>query len=299
MQEGTPIIIKKVKKHGHGHHGGAWKVAYADFVTAMMAFFMVMWILGMSDTQKEAIAAYFNDPVGYSRKTPTFFDPEIGPSKDAVANGDPAYSQNDGLLEDKAQLDSAQGQIEQAIENDTELSKLAGSGDLEVKQTEEGLVLELIENEASGEVFFELGSSSIRDQARAVFEKLAPILAKTKRLMKIEGHTDSRPYPGTGYDNFDLSSERANQVRRLLMAHGVNKKQILGAEGKADNDPRKPEDPTHFSNRRVTVLLPYKYAKSATLKMPTDIVDEKIEGVFARPPMNPADSIGEPKIQKH
>lgn len=282
MQEGTPIIIKKKKGHGHGHHGGAWKVAYADFVTAMMAFFMVMWILGMSEEQKDAIAAYFNDPVGYSRKVPTY-DFSVGPTEQPSSMFEGSPSESQAIIRDREELDSAEAQIEQAIENDAELKHLAASGDLEVKQTEEGLVLELIENEAGGEVFFQVGSSSVRDQARMVFEKLSPILAATKRLMKIEGHTDARPFPGAGYDNFDLSSERANAVRRLMMSHGVDAKQILGAEGRADNDLRKPSDPYHFSNRRVTILLPYRYAKASTPKLPTDIADERVEGVFVKP----------------
>ncbi len=282
MQEGTPIIIKKKKSHGHGHHGGAWKVAYADFVTAMMAFFMVMWILGMSEEQKEAIAAYFNDPVGYSRQIPTY-EFSIGPSDQANNLFDGAPSDSQAVIRDREELDSAASEIEEAIQGDPELQRLANHGDLEVKQTAEGLVLELIENEAGGEVFFQVGSSSVRDQARMVFKKLSPILAATKRLMKIEGHTDARPFPGTGYDNFDLSSERANAVRRLMMAHGVSAKQILGAEGRADNDLRKASDPYHFSNRRVTILLPYRYAKASTPKLPTDIADERVEGVFVRP----------------
>jgi chemotaxis protein MotB len=293
MQEGTPIIIKKVKKGGHGHHGGAWKVAYADFVTAMMAFFMVMWILGMSEPQKEAIAAYFNDPTGVSKKVPTF-PIEIGPmaedrsSPETMGNGE-----NSGIMQDKQELDKVQTQIENAVEKDPELAKLAKQGDIEVKQTTEGLVLELIENEAGGEVFFEVGSSNVRDQARSVFEKIAPILAKTNRLLKVEGHTDARPFPGSGYDNYDLSSERANTVRRLMMAFGVQKRQMLGAEGKADTDLRKPEDPFHFSNRRVTVLLPYKYMRSSTHRLPTDVTDESIEGVFVDPGvgMTPKDKV--------
>lgn len=292
MQEGTPIIIKKVKKGGHGHHGGAWKVAYADFVTAMMAFFMVLWIMGMSQPEKEAIAAYFNDPTGITKKVPTY-KVAVGPVGEphSMQSSD-SSSGDDGVMREKAQMDQVQEKLEEAVANDKELSKLSQHGDLQVSQTAEGLVLELIENEANGEVFFTVGSSSVRDQARQVFKKLAPILASTKRLMKIEGHTDARPYPGNGYDNFDLSSERANEVRRLMMSSGVNRNQILGAEGRADTDLRKPSDPYHFSNRRVTVLLPYKYMKAATLKLPTDVNDPGVQGVFVRP-KKPSDVVNE------
>jgi chemotaxis protein MotB len=290
MQEGTPIIIKKVKKGGHGHHGGAWKVAYADFVTAMMAFFMVLWIMGMSQPEKEAIAAYFKDPTGFTKKVPTY-KVSVGPIGEPHSmQSSNSSSGDDGVMREKAQMDNVQQQLEDAVAKDPELKDLAANGDLQVSQTSEGLVLELIENEANGEVFFTVGSSSIRDQARMVFKKLAPILGSTKRLLKIEGHTDARPYPGSGYDNFDLSSERANEVRRLMMAQGVNRNQIIGAEGKADTDLRKPSDPYHFSNRRVTVLLPYKYMKASTMKLPTEVNDPGVQGVFVRP-KSPSDLV--------
>lgn len=283
MQEGTPIIVKKVKKGGHGHHGGAWKVAYADFVTAMMAFFMVMWILGMSQDQKEAIAAYFNDPNGYHKTVPTF-KIGVGPvAQPRSVQNSKDSSGDDGLMKEKAAMDNVQRDLEKAVAQDKDLKQLAQAGDLKVSQTNEGLVLELIENEAGGEVFFKIGSSSVRDQARQVFAKLAPILAKTGRPMKIDGHTDARPYPGSGYDNFDLSSDRANEVRRLMMACGINRSQIIGAEGRADTELRKPDDPYHFSNRRVTVLLPYKYMRADTVRLPAEIHDESVEGVFINP----------------
>jgi chemotaxis protein MotB len=292
MQEGTPIIIKKVKKGGHGHHGGAWKVAYADFVTAMMAFFMVMWILGMSQPEKEAIAAYFSDPSGVTKQVPTY-QISLGPMDKMMGeNSGSADSRDEGIMRDKAEMDKTQAELNEAIEEDPDLKSLAAKGDLEVSQTSEGLVLELIENEAGGEVFFTVGSSGVRDQAKKVFEKLAPVLAATGRLIKVDGHTDARPFPGSGYDNFDLSAERANAVRRLFLTYGVKKSQIIGVEGKADTDLRKPEDPYHFSNRRVTVLLPYRFMRTATQKMPTDIADESVEGVFVKPKgLSPVDAV--------
>ncbi len=258
MQEGTPIIIKKKKVHGHGHHGGAWKVAYADFVTAMMAFFLVMWILGMSDEEKESIAAYFNDPTGFTKHRPGHAI-KIGPQGKEVTPEQGEGAKNEGIMADKGELDEVQNQVEQAIEADPVLKNYADKGDIDVKQTDEGLVIELIET------------------------KIAPILAKSKRLLKVEGHTDARPYPGTGYDNFDLSSDRANAVRRLLLANGLKTDQVLSAEGRADTDPRNPADPFHFSNRRVTILLPYRYAKGNTYRLPAEIVDDEVEGVFTRP----------------
>lgn len=282
MQEGTPIIIKKKKKHAHGHHGGAWKVAYADFVTAMMAFFLVMWILGMSDTEKESVAAYFQDPIGFTKKVPTY-PISVGPQGREVNVMAGQGARSDGIMSDKGQMDRVEGQIKEVIEQDPTLKPLLAKGDISVGQGADGLVIEIIENETSGEVFFEVGSSVVREQARRVFAKIAPVLANSGRLLKVEGHTDARPFPGSGYDNFDLSSERANTVRRLLMGFGVKKSQVLEAVGKADTDPRVPEDPYHFSNRRVTILLPYKFSRESTYKLPAEIVDEQVEGVFTRP----------------
>ncbi|MDI9636946.1 flagellar motor protein MotB [Kamptonema cortianum] len=283
MQEGAPIIIKKKKVHGHGHHGGAWKVAYADFVTAMMAFFMVMWILGMSDDQKEAIAAYFNDPTGFSKRTPTYpVSVGIMGQPLSMIVGSSAGASN-GVMKDQAQMKEVREQVEDAIAEDPLLQDLAKKGDLVISQTGEGLLIELIENETNGEVFFEVGSSIVRAQARAVFKKITPMIAKSGRILMIRGHTDARAFPGANYNNFNLSADRATAVMHLLLANGINMKNIVEVAGRADRDLRKPDDPYHFSNRRVTILLPFKYAQEKTHKLPAEIVDDQIEGVFVKP----------------
>ena len=278
MQEGTPIIIKKVKKGGHGHHGGAWKVAYADFVTAMMAFFLVMWILGMSDDQKAAIAAYFNDPQGIAKKGQGF-PPVLGIS-DKPAGG--PSNENAVTLENQ-QLSQVKNDIENRIDGDENLEGLIENGDFSIRNTSEGLLVELIENETSGELFFKSGSSQVRPKAEQVFATIAPILGETKRVIQIEGHTDAEPFGSASYDNYDLSTERALAVKRLLLRNGVSYGQIHEVTGKADTDPRMPEDPYHFSNRRVTILLPYKYAQGETMKLPAQIQDEAIQGAFSMP----------------
>ncbi len=278
MQEGTPIIIKKKKAHGHAHHGGAWKVAYADFVTAMMAFFMVMWILGMSDSQKEAIAAYFNDPIGF-QKRPALnpISPYAKGKPQTMTDGNGATS--DGVMADKG-LQKVEEEIDKAIQEDKELKDLKEKGDIHVTKTAEGLLIELIENDTNGEVFFEVGSSVVRDKAKAMFHHLGPILASSGRPLEIQGHTDARPFPGSGYDNYDLSADRAQSVRRLLMQGGVTPDQVLSVEGRGSSDPRKPSDPNHFSNRRVAILLPWKIAKAGAYKLPVDISDSGTQGAF-------------------
>ncbi|MBX3111332.1 MAG: OmpA family protein [Fimbriimonadaceae bacterium] len=267
MQDGTPIIIKKVKKHGHGHHGGAWKVAYADFVTAMMAFFMVMWILGMSEDQKRVIASYFRDPVGVyegsSNNPPNLMDDN--PPVTAGAAGSPTFDAN--AEHERKEGEKVKKEVEEKIQKDENLKPLLQTGAVTVDQTAEGVQIELIENETNGEVFFQLGSAEIRPKARELFNTLAPVLAQMNRKMFIDGHTDARPMAG-GMDNYDLSSARANAVRRLLQLGGVKEGQILEVRGKADKEPRVPDDPYHFSNRRVSIVMPYKYMKQVNLSLP-------------------------------
>ena len=273
MQDGTPIIIKKVKKHGHGHHGGAWKVAYADFVTAMMAFFMVLWILGMDDSQRVEIANYFRNPYPWPKNQPKL-PPNFLPTHSArpISDGKSAAAvpaKNLGKIADRHALQDVKDKVEEKLAADPALKQLVGSGDVDLKMTSEGLKIELIENQADGEVFFQLGSAVVRPKAREVFAHIAPVLAASKRFLYVDGHTDSRPMSGS-IDNFDLSAQRANAVRHLLTANGVDQKQVREVRGKADTEPRKPGDPTHFSNRRVTVLLPYREFRQPTVNVPAE-----------------------------
>ncbi|MCU0316024.1 MAG: OmpA family protein [Fimbriimonadaceae bacterium] len=262
MQDGTPIIIKKKKSHGHAHHGGAWKVAYADFVTAMMAFFMVMWILGMSEEQKKDIASYFRDPLGFDKNLPR--NPvNILPQESPLPGSGGVTSGDRGRLNDAKEVQDLAGRIAQTISEDETLQNLQAKGDLEVKMNSKGLAIELIENESGGEAFFQLGSAIVRPKAKEMFAQLAPILALSKRQMEINGHTDANPMNRGGYDNISLSTDRANAVRILLMENGVPESQILEVRGKGSREPRVITDPLHFSNRRVSILLPYAAGSEA------------------------------------
>ncbi|MES1227705.1 MAG: flagellar motor protein MotB [Armatimonadota bacterium] len=271
MQDGTPIIIKKVKKHGHGHDGGAWKVAYADFVTAMMAFFMVLWILGMNQEQKDEIAEYFKNPFPHPKGSIPL-KPNVLPkgstrptSMGASAASTPTKSIGQEI--DKAKMEKIKEQIQTKLAQDEGLKQLVTNGDIKMQMTPEGLKIELIENQADGEVFFVSGSAEIRPRAREVFAKIAPVLAESKRFLYVDGHTDSNPMSGA-MDNYDLSTMRANAVRRVMEQSGLPESQVLEVRGKADKEPRLPEDPKHFSNRRVTVLLPYRYNRQPTMNLP-------------------------------
>lgn len=267
--EGTPIIIKKKKAHGHAHHGGSWKVAYADFVTAMMAFFMVMWILGLSDESKAQISGYFNDPLGYAKTAPMSRNIVKFPGTPITQAGTVKNQGVDIIRNNKKQVIMVMNKVMQALENAGKGGQQSnvGKGDLKkmlesvtVEMTPEGLRIEFREDK--GAVFFESGSSILRPEARALVAQIAPILEDAGRPLKIEGHTDAVPYARRDYDNWDLSQDRANALRRQLMTGGVASNQFLSVAGYADTRLRNPDKPESSVNRRVAILLPMPEGES-------------------------------------
>lgn len=286
MADGTPIIIKKKKVAGHGgHHGGSWKVAYADFVTAMMAFFMVMWIMGMSAETREVIAGYFNDPLGFTRNEPKVavnivsFKSNV-PKTVADTSGKQTPSADAIMKRNDEEAKKLQRQIVKAVsEGGPGMAKMLKN--IEFSVTEEGLRIELIE--AAGSVFFESGKAVIRPEASKLIKRIAPLIVQSGRGVVIEGHTDAMPYPGSGYDNWDLSTDRAASMRRMLLRCGVSEGRFLEVRGYADKKLRVPSDPYHYSNRRVTLLLPFDPVAEPQVGMPKDDLKERVQGVFRRP----------------
>ena len=286
MQDGTPIIIKRRKRHKHAHHGGAWKVAYADFVTAMMAFFMVMWIMSLSDKDRQLVQAYFQDPVGFSKNPPksnSHIRPPAPPSNDP-GKTDAGNAQIEQAQKAQAEAQEAMEQIEQTIKQDPALQQMLEQNAIETKITPEGLQIELIESDMNGEVFFKVGSAEVQPRAREVMAHIAPVLAKAARPIVVEGHTDARPLNKGIYDNYTLSTDRAHAVKRLLWMSGVTESQIEAVKGYAAQMPRVPEDPFHFSNRRVTILLPFGVELPRRIEeLPTSRLNDTIQGVFRNP----------------
>ncbi len=252
-EKGGDIRIVK-KKHGdHGHHGGAWKVAYADFVTAMMAFFLVMWIIGLSQNIKEAIAAYFKDPVGFMKavnegRLAFSIAPEGGAAK-ASEKELPELSE----ASEKQRMEQAKKEIEKVVEGVPEFKHLKPY--VQIQIVDEGLRIELMESSQS--VFFMTGSAEVNPQARQLLTRIAKYLAKLPNRIIIEGHTDSRPFSRGGMTNWELSVNRANSARRILETSGLRKGQVYEVRGYADNKLRVPEDPYHYSNRRISLLIAY------------------------------------------
>jgi chemotaxis protein MotB len=263
MNGQTPPIIIIRKKGGHAaHHGGAWKVAYADFVTAMMALFIVLWLLNSSEQVKKAISAYFTDPSGVSH--------EVGSAN--AGSGETLKLTMDEMAQLKEKLD-------QEIKKSPELAALKDYVQMSVSG--EGLRIELIENEHG--IFFDSGSSHPSTVGREMIERLAQELAKLPNELMIEGHTDSKPFTGKGdYSNWELSTDRANAARRMIETGGVPANQIQQVRGYADRNLRVKENPQDPSNRRVTVIVRYQPAPPAPAN-PT-IADAKAPTEHKAPP---------------
>ena len=228
------IVIKKKATHG-GHHGGAWKVAYADFVTAMMALFIVLWLLNSSVKVKKAVAGYFNDPRSSQKET-----------------GSNKVGDDDNIPIDKDNVKKLKEQIEKAILEQKDLEKLAKQ--IEITITPEGLRIELIENKNG--TFFESGSAKLSPSGQELLGMLAGQLKSLPNHLLLEGHTDAQPYsPDATYTNWELSADRANAARRLLQEDGVGKTQISQVRGYADQLLRVKDDPLDPSNRRISLIV--------------------------------------------
>jgi chemotaxis protein MotB len=261
-------IIKRVKKRGghEGHHGGAWKVAYADFVTAMMALFIVLWIIANNVTIRASVADYFRDPTGVHKTAPgvlngmdaikPFSDPR--PSAPAVQPQRPP---------EQSEVDRLREEGEKLVKAIAALPDLARFKDqIQITITPEGLRIELIEQ--SEGLFFDIGSARLKADAVQLLKLMGGRIGTFPNQVVIEGHTDSRPYVRPGYNNWDLSSDRANAARRVLEEGGIREHQITGVNGYADRRLKNPEKPLDFSNRRVTILVAYS---TSILSAPKDI----------------------------
>jgi len=236
-----PIIVVK-KKGGHAaHHGGAWKVAYADFVTAMMALFIVLWLLNTSQETQKMIGGYFLDPSGKGKE-----------------QGSGLKGAGSTVNLKKDDMPKLKEKIEQAMKEMPEMKALENQVRLVV--TGEGLRIELLENEAG--TFFASGSAEPTEKCRDLLAMLSKQLTQLPNKLLIEGHTDAHPFASErGYTNWELSADRANAARRLMEANGLKEGQVAQVRGFADRNLLLPKDPENASNRRVSVIV--QYADSA------------------------------------
>ena len=233
MATTTRIIIKKKGNHNE-HHGGAWKVAYADFVTALMALFIVLWLVNSSKAVQEAVGGYFRDPLGTAQLKGQLHAQQAPPVE------------RDEMIKLKANLQAAV----QRLAHFKDFSK-----QVEFTVTNEGLRIELIEN-AQG-TFFALGSPVPNPYCRELLTARAAEIAKVDNRLTIEGHTDSKPYDGTKYSNWELSTDRANAARKILADAGLADARFYQVRGYADRKLRYKNDPENPGNRRIAVLVQY------------------------------------------
>src|ERR1017187_2379265 len=258
-----PIYIIKRKKAGHaGHHGGAWKVAYADFVTAMMALFIVLWLMSADEKVKEAISAFFNNPTGPGTQTGTA----------AAGAGNSIQLTKDDMAKLKEKM-------EQALK---EMPNFRAMKDhVEMTITADGLRIELLETEAG--MFFESGRPMPTASGAELLARLAEELGKLPNNLLIEGHADAKPFvtKDGAYSNWELSADRANAARRLMEAHGVRTDQVAQVRGFAERQLRHPQDPQSPSNRRISVIVQYLTPPAAPAKAPAEAAKAPAEAAKA------------------
>lgn len=231
-----PIIVVKRERAHQGHHGGAWKVAYADFVTALMSLFIVLWLMNANEKIRKAVAGYFNDPRGTATLTGT----TMTGTGDVVL---PAANDSLRLLKER---------LEREIRARKDLEKL--SKQIEITITPEGLRIELLEDKNG--TFFESGSARLSNNGQELLALLASELKTLPNNLLIEGHTDAKQYASqSGYSNWELSADRANAARRLMQRDGVRGNQVTQVRGYADQLPRVKSNPFDPSNRRISILV--------------------------------------------
>ncbi len=259
-----PIIVIK-KKVGHGgHHGGAWKVAYADFVTAMMALFIVLWLMGSSDKVKKAVAGYFNDPKGTANLLGTTM----------AGDGIAVTTRPDDAM--KFLKERLEGEIKQK----KELEKL--SKQIEITITAEGLRVELLEGKDG--TFYQSGSARLSESGQELLALLAKELKALPNRLLIEGHTDATPYSNDlSYSNWELSADRANAARRLMQQDGVRADQVSQVRGYADQLLRVKANPYDPGNRRISILVKNEGGVEAKIPETHGTEAQKVAGPGAGP----------------
>jgi chemotaxis protein MotB len=242
MSATKPIIIIK-KKGGHsGHHGGAWKVAYADFVTAMMALFIVLWLLSSSEKVQKAVGGYFKDPSGTAKLA-----------------GSAMQGSAENFVITKDNMPELKEQLEKAIRDVPNFEKLKDNIDMTV--TNEGLRIELTESAAG--TFFDSGSAKMSTDGKDLLLALTHELGNLPNKLALEGHTDSKQYAsGSSYGNWELSSDRANAARRLMSQNGIRSDQVTQVRGFADQRLRKKDVPLDPANRRISLIVQYQEKKA-------------------------------------
>lgn len=281
-----PIIVKKIKKSGGGHHGGAWKIAYADFVTAMMAFFLLMWLLGStSKAQKEGISDYFKTPLKVAMMGGT----SVGASDTLIkGGGGKDFTKKSGQVKkvdgpdgkktkidaeeakkalekaEKAKLELLKEKIEQAINDSPNLSKFKNQLLLDI--TSDGLRVQIVDEQ--NRAMFNSSKADMQPYAKQILQELGQMLNGVTNKISLSGHTDATPYPNgeKSYSNWELSADRANASRRELVAGGMDETKLLRIVGLSSASLFDKENPFNPTNRRISIIIMNKQAEENALK---------------------------------
>ena len=281
-----PIIIKRVKKGGHAAHGGAWKIAYADFVTAMMAFFLLMWLLGSTaEGDKKGIADYFNSPLKVSLLGG---GTGSGDSSSVVRGGGTDLSRTDGQVKkgdieaqhktvqlqalkaqqrraEAARLESLKQKVEQVLAASPKLAAMKSQ--IRLDMTRDGLRIQIVDEQ--NRPMFDSGSAVVKPYMRELLREIGAVLAEVPNRLTLEGHTDAQPFVGgdRGYSNWELSSDRANASRREIVAGGLPEDRMLLVQGLASSNLFVPAEPAHPMNRRISIIVMNRDAEDRLLKL--------------------------------
>ncbi|MBX9817624.1 MAG: flagellar motor protein MotB [Burkholderiaceae bacterium] len=287
-----PIIIKRVKKGGHAAHGGAWKIAYADFVTAMMAFFLLMWLLGStSEGDKKGISDYFQSPLKVAMQGGA----GAGASNSVISGGGNDLTQQagqsrrgDGEEKSAKKMSGDQAKVERARKDAKDLATLAAkiasaisnnprmaefSSQIKLEITPDGLQIQIVDDQRRP--MFDSGSASVKPYMRDILTEIGRALLDVDNKISLDGHTDSQAY-GTaarGYSNWELSADRANASRRELIAAGMPEAKLARVVGMASSLPLEPDNPLAPSNRRISILVMTKDAEERLLGSKTVALD--------------------------
>ena len=252
VEHNAVIVVKRRKPHAR-HHGGAWKVAYADFVTAMMAFFLVMWLVTQSKEIRGSVAGYFRDPGVFQYQHSRGLLPGGKPGAEPGQAPQPAPKPDDAeAAADRERLVAAADRIRKDLQQTPDFGELRDQ--IELTVTTEGLRIELVER--SGSSFFDSGSTVLRGESVRILSTIARELGSLENDLVIEGHTDSRPYAnGDRYGNWELSADRANAARRVMEHGGLRAGQVRAVRGYADTRLHMKDAPLDPRNRRVSIVV--------------------------------------------
>ena len=296
-----PIIIKKVKKGGHGVHGGAWKIAYADFVTAMMAFFLLMWLLGSTtEGDKKGIADYFQSPLkvamaggsgsGDSSHVLKGGGQDLTRTTGQVKRGDVEVQRasvnlhalkQEQVRAEVARLEDLKSKVEQKISSSAAVAAMAGQ--LRLDMTRDGLRIQIVDEK--NRPMFASGSAVVQSYMRELLRDIGLVLGTVPNHITLEGHTDAQPFPGgeRGYSNWELSADRANASRRELVAGGLPDERVLRVQGLASSTPFDPKDPVSPSNRRISIIVMNREAEDRLFRPTADVEPAQAEAAASSP----------------